>query len=102
MPWRREVLTMDEGQRWYVSQHSLLGGSTEAIQLAPEQCGVNGSDLPVGDSQVDAFLFWSRAPVFVANGEGVTLRDARFFDPRVSSGFALEIPGTLCAEPPRD
>ena len=99
MPWAREVLAMDEDYRWYTSSFTLLGGAGEAIQLAPQQCGVNGSDLPVGNSQVDAFLFWSRAPVFVAQGDGVMLRDARFFDRRVSNGFMVDLPATPCAEP---
>jgi inner membrane protein len=57
------------------------------------------------NSQLDAFLFWSRAPFLTRAADGsVVLRDARFTDPRVGDRFALALPDVRCEllgkEPP--
>jgi len=49
------------------------------------------------DSQLDAFLFWSRAPFLTRAPDGsVVLRDARFTDPRVGDRFSLALPDVRC------
>ncbi|MCM0001174.1 MAG: metal-dependent hydrolase [Erythrobacter sp.] len=54
------------------------------------------------NSQLDAFLFWSRAPFLTRAVDGsVVLRDARFTDPRVGDRFALALPEVKCEELPR-
>ena len=54
------------------------------------------------NSQLDAFLFWSRAPFLTHADDGsVVLRDARFTDPRVGDRFALALPDVQCEELPK-
>jgi inner membrane protein len=50
------------------------------------------------DSQVAAFLFWSRMPIIDKNrcGDAFLLRDQRFTDPRVGDRFALALPDVKC------
>ncbi len=53
------------------------------------------------NSQLDAFLFWSRAPFLTRAPDGsVILRDARFTDPRVRDQFSLALPDVKCQELP--
>ncbi|MEL6878838.1 MAG: metal-dependent hydrolase [Pseudomonadota bacterium] len=50
-----------------------------------------------GNSQADAFLFWSRAPFAERAEDGsVLLRDARFYDPLARDRFALALPDVKC------
>ncbi|MFO6447487.1 metal-dependent hydrolase [Erythrobacter sp. NE805] len=50
-----------------------------------------------GNSQAEAFLFWSRAPFLTRAPDGsVVLRDARFTDPRVVDRFSLALPDVRC------
>ncbi len=49
------------------------------------------------NSQVRAFLFWSRAPFAERAPDGsVILRDARFYDPRARDRFSLALPEVKC------
>ena len=49
------------------------------------------------NSQLAAFLFWSRAPFLTRAPDGsVVLRDARFTDPRVEDRFSLALPDVKC------
>ncbi|MXO73754.1 metal-dependent hydrolase [Altererythrobacter aerius] len=51
------------------------------------------------DSQVAAFLFWSRVPFVARDGDGsLFLRDARFADPRAVSRFQVELPPGTCTQ----
>ena len=53
------------------------------------------------NSQLDAFLFWSREPFLTRAADGsVVLRDARFTDPRVEDRFSLPLPDMKCEELP--
>ncbi len=53
------------------------------------------------DSQVSAFLFWSRAPFAERAEDGsVILRDARFYDPRARDRFSVALPDVTCQELP--
>ena len=49
------------------------------------------------NSQLNAFLFWSRAPFAERAPDGsVILRDARFTDPRVGDRFSVSLPDVRC------
>ena len=51
------------------------------------------------NSQVRAFLFWSRTPFIEPGEDGVLrLRDARFYDPRARDRFTVELPSSACPE----
>jgi inner membrane protein len=53
------------------------------------------------NSQLDAFLFWSRAPFAVRAADGsVILYDARFYDPRARDRFSVALPDVKCEELP--
>jgi inner membrane protein len=54
------------------------------------------------NSQLDAFLFWSRAPFAVRAKDGsVILYDARFYDPRARDRFSVALPDVRCEELPK-
>lgn len=50
------------------------------------------------DSQVAAFLVWSRMPIVEKNrcGDAFLVRDQRFTDPRVADRFSLALPDVKC------
>ncbi|MEP0392028.1 MAG: metal-dependent hydrolase [Erythrobacter sp.] len=51
------------------------------------------------NSQLDAFLFWTRAPFGTRAEDGsVVLHDARFYDPRARDRFSLALPNVECEE----
>jgi inner membrane protein len=53
------------------------------------------------NSQLDAFLFWSRAPFATRAADGsVILYDARFYDPRARDRFSVALPDVRCKELP--
>jgi inner membrane protein len=53
------------------------------------------------NSQLDAFLFWSRAPFATRAPDGsVILYDARYYDPRARDRFSVALPDVACEEPP--
>jgi len=53
------------------------------------------------NSQLDAFLFWSRAPFAVRAADGtVILYDARFYDPRGRGRFSVALPDVRCVTLP--
>jgi inner membrane protein len=51
------------------------------------------------NSQLEAFLFWSRAPFATRAADGsVILYDARFYDPRARDRFSVALPDVRCEE----
>ena len=68
---------------------------TVAVQCAMPDL----SEARHDNSQLDAFLFWSRAPFLTrADNGSVTLHDARFYDPRARERFSLPLPDVECEE----
>ncbi|MEL6709258.1 MAG: metal-dependent hydrolase [Pseudomonadota bacterium] len=52
-----------------------------------------------GNSQLDAFLFWSRTPFAQKAEDGsMVLYDARFYDPRARDRFSVALPDVDCLE----
>lgn len=68
--------------------------------LAPAKpCNLRswGTAFEREDSQIEAFLFWSRTPFAERAPDGSTLlRDARFYDPRARSRFTVALPDVEC------
>ncbi len=114
--WQREVLIGGQGE-WFIETDepqvlevtrsggegpgtitfpfSLRNLSSSPCRL-PEMANLRGRN-----SQLDAFLFWSRAPFAERAPDGsVILRDARFTDPRVGDRFSLALPDVRCEELP--
>lgn len=71
--------------------------NSPSIQVSPSQCDLSAARKT--NTQLDAFLFWSRAPFLTRAPDGaVVLRDARFTDPRVEDRFSLALPDVKCEE----
>ncbi len=98
--WDREVIRADlaaDGSSalyqlhlWRVGQGVI---SEATVPLSP--CPWRFWDR--SDSEVNAFLFWSRAPFAERAPDGsVLLRDARFYDPRARDRFTVALPDVEC------
>lgn len=99
--WQRERLAKI-GEQWIGSAWSGRAFGY-GYSLPPEpQCRL--PDLTAArrtNPQLDAFLFWARAPFLTRAPDGsVILRDARFTDPRVADRFSLALPDVKCEELP--
>jgi inner membrane protein len=95
-PFAREVLFGGDG-RWFVRR--AIGPDDTALEPIAEQlCKLpDFTEARRTNSQLDAFLFWSRAPFATRAADGsVVLRDARFTDPRVGDRFSLALPDVKC------
>ncbi len=73
-----------------------------AVPITPDRCAWPDLEAArAGNSQLDAFLFWSRAPFAARSEDGsVALYDARFYDPRARDRFSIALPDVECQEPP--
>ncbi|TCD05564.1 metal-dependent hydrolase [Erythrobacteraceae bacterium CFH 75059] len=86
--WQREVIARENENLWRVNS-DLYGRCdlSEALAAAARP-----------NADLDAFLFWSRAPFADAAADGsVILRDARFTDPRARDRFSVRLPEVRCA-----
>jgi len=101
--WNREGLTGADGLWAVLFQPEPDDEHLHARPLAEPFCNLAALDPKRRtNSQLDAFLFWSRAPFLTRAPDGsVVLRDARFTDPRVADRFALALPDVKCEELPR-
>jgi inner membrane protein len=88
--WSREVITGGNGM-YAVDGETLPGQPLDNCDF---------TELRAKDSQIDAFLFWSRAPLIVEREDGTFwLRDARFM--MAGDGgdrFAVELPELPCGD----
>ena len=84
-PMGRELIVGGDGR--YAIEMTVVGDCT-----IPDFSARHGSN-----SQLDAFLFWSRTPFAERAPDGsVILRDARFYDPRARDRFSVALPGVRC------
>lgn len=67
------------------------------------ECDISNLEAKrASNSQLDAFLFWSRAPFATRAEDGsVVLHDARFYDPRARDRFSVALPDVECVELPK-
>jgi inner membrane protein len=96
--WDRERIARVEGGRW-ISSHwdgSDFGWGYANSRAA--QCRLPDlTEARRTNAQLDAFLFWSRAPFATRAPDGsVILRDVRFTDPRVAGRFEIALPDVRC------
>jgi inner membrane protein len=100
--WRREQIALLYDGRWMSSDWH--GGDLGHGYAAPDAVQCRLPDLAEArrtNSQLDAFLFWSRAPFATRAADGsVILYDARFYDPRARDRFAVALPDVTCVELP--
>lgn len=99
--WRREML-LGEPNDWHIRDEKGRFPPFRPISNAscewPEMAHLRKSN-----SQLDAFLFWSRAPFAERSPDGsVLLRDARFYDPRARDRFSVALPDVRCEELPSE
>jgi len=105
--WKRETIysaSLIRGDMaaatWKVAEWSFFDGIVGRVTVPDRACNMIGLEgKRRTNSQLDAFLFWSRAPFLTRAADGsVVLRDARFTDPRVGDRFSLALPDVKCEE----
>ncbi|MCB2066004.1 MAG: metal-dependent hydrolase [Erythrobacter sp.] len=88
--WQRESIGVGGAGTFYVDGEKLGNRPLTACDLAAARAQ---------DGQVDAFLFWSRAPVLDRRPDGRwQLSDARYYGVERSQ-FSVVLPDGLCSEP---
>ncbi|WP_370030593.1 metal-dependent hydrolase [Qipengyuania mesophila] len=96
--WKRDTIFEWRG-RW---QEMICNQNSDCLvtPLSSELCKMpQWQSLRKPNLQLDAFLFWSRAPFAEAAPDGsVILRDARFYDPRARDRFSVALPDVECEE----
>lgn len=83
---------------WWTTRRSLLSGTSKRMEIG-EPCYYvpTATELDALGAEVDAFLFWSRAPFAERAPDGsVLLRDARYYDPRARDRFTVALPDVRC------
>jgi inner membrane protein len=107
--WKRETLhaqilleKRSVGMIWNIGDWSAFDGINEDVILPKRGCKwIDFTEARRTNSQLDAFLLWSRARFAERAPDGsVILRDARFTDPRVGDRFSLALPDVKCEELP--
>lgn len=105
--WTRETIRADIAQGpqsdrlgpvWWLGQWSITAG-LEVEQLVPNTACAwpDEAQFAGAGREVDAFLFWTRAPFAERAEDGsVLLRDARFYDPRARDRFSVALPDVKC------
>jgi inner membrane protein len=100
-PWRREIVAGGKGS-WFLGASDSFSEYERPHPITTEPC--RWPDLTAArrtNSQLDAFLFWSRAPFVTRAADGsVILYDARFYDPRARDRFSVALPDVNCEELP--
>ncbi|MEM7688311.1 MAG: metal-dependent hydrolase [Pseudomonadota bacterium] len=107
--WQREMITGQNGRYTIVDAGSDHDGDEhgpdghthgpQAIQRVGECQLEPAFAAREGNSQLDAFLFWSRTPFAQRAEDGsIVLYDARFFDPRARGRFSIALPDVECVE----
>lgn len=88
--WQRESIGVSGSGVFYIDGEKLGNVPLNACDLDAARAA---------DPQVEAFLFWSRAPVVdrLKNGKYM-LGDARFYDPRARDRFSVALPDGICEE----
>ena len=109
--WERDVFVGGSGE-WFIEkdEEEILRAVTngevrDAIVLRPSLVPLSSRTCKWPDlvrvrntnSQLNAFLFWSRAPFAERAPDGsVLIRDARFYDPRTRDRFTVALPDVKC------
>lgn len=98
--WRREDIARIEGGRWISSDWSGEDFGYGYRNSAATQCVLPDLEAERGTNpELEAFLFWSRAPFGERVDDGsLIVRDARFYDPRARDRFSVALPDIQCEE----
>ncbi|WP_114520106.1 metal-dependent hydrolase [Altererythrobacter sp. ZODW24] len=108
--WKREVLTEEASTLWNSTDWNGSLTNRDSVNRAcfgncpgypdAQVCSLSPvEEIATSNSQVAAFLFWSRAPFAERAEDGsVLLRDARFYDPLARDRFTVALPDVECVE----
>ena len=88
--WHRDVVGIGGGGSFFQGSEKLGNLPLTACDLAAARAS---------SKDIDAFLFWSRAPLLDRTDEGVFLGDARYYGSAAASGFQVQVPDRFCTEP---
>ena len=98
--WKREHIAKLSSGRWISSEWE--GSAFGAGYTMPSAIQCEMPDLSEErktNSQLDAFLFWTRSPMAFGQQDGsIILYDARFYDPRARDRFSIALPDVECVE----
>ena len=96
-PWRREIVGGGKGS-WFLGASDTFSGYERPHPITVEPCRLPDlTEARRTKSQLDAFLFWSRAPFATRAADGsVILYDARYTDPRARDRFSVALPDVKC------
>ncbi|WP_073975659.1 metal-dependent hydrolase [Erythrobacter donghaensis] len=94
---QRELI-LGEKNRYYVIHPGKPQSPWTAKPITDKPCAWPDVEaLRRTNTQLDAFLFWSRAPFATRAPDGsVMLYDARFYDPRARDRFSVALPDVKC------
>ena len=97
LSWKRQVIVGIEND-WWVKDPKTF----KMERIIRDRCAwPDMRRLRKDNGELDAFLFWSRAPFAERAPDGsVILRDARFYDPRARDRFSVALPDVECEELP--
>ncbi len=98
--WEREHIARLPSGRWIASAWDGTDFGAGYRNSEAAQCELpDFGELRKTNSQLDAFLFWSRAPFGESQRDGsLNLYDARFYDPRARERFSVALPQVRCQE----
>ena len=106
--WSREILTQEQAGLWASTEwpnYVLKAGKVTRFCFddcpgypVNQICTFDPSIFAdTSNTQLEAFLFWSRAPFAESAEDGsVLLRDARFYDPLARDRFTVALPNVKC------
>ncbi len=97
IPWRRELIVGRKND-WHIGYVDEVKGHDRPAPVTEKRCMLPDlSEKRAINSQLDAFLFWSRAPFATRADDGsIILYDARFYDPRARDRFSIALPDVQC------
>ncbi|WJY18118.1 metal-dependent hydrolase [Alteriqipengyuania flavescens] len=97
-PLQRESIVQAADGRWMSSSGEGFRAVYPYSYITSQQCKMpDVKAMRSLDDELDAFLFWSRAPFAERAADGsVLLRDARFYDPRARDRFTVALPDVKC------
>ena len=98
--WQRDIIFPDPNGRYEILPRFSGPSASQKVERLGDvylpSCQL--AELAKTDSQVGAFLFWSRTPFIEQGSDGsLTLRDARFTDPRAAGRFSVPLPQEVCS-----
>ena len=98
--WKREHIARLDSGRWIASEWGGTDFGYGYRNSDAAQCELpDFTELRKTNSQLNAFLFWSRAPFGESQRDGsLKLYDARFYDPRARDRFSVALPDLKCKE----